>query len=188
VVVCSEDYLRKVPREVRERALLVRGHALAGGTFDVTWDDLRAPVLAAAKAYEEAGIGPTDVDVVELHDASSFAEVHLVEDLGFCERGDGGPFTASGATARDGKIPVNPSGGLVSRGHPIGATGILMLAELAQQLRGEAGEIQVPGAAIGLAENGGGIIGNDGALCSRSFRSRYFSVLTATYSRCAVRS
>jgi acetyl-CoA acetyltransferase len=112
------------------------------------------------------------VDLVELHDASSFAEVHLVEDLGFCERGEGGPFTASGATARDGQIPVNPSGGLVSRGHPIGATGIFMLAELAQQLRGEAGEIQVPGAAIGLAENGGGIIGNDVALCSVTILER----------------
>jgi acetyl-CoA acetyltransferase len=172
VVVCSDEYLRKVPREVRERALLVRGHALAGGTFDVTWDDLRAPVLAAAKAYEEARLTPTDVDLVELHDASSFAEVHLVEDLGFCQRGEGGPFTASGATAPGGEIPVNPSGGLVSRGHPIGATGIFMLAELAHQLRGEAGEIQVPGAAIGLAENGGGIIGNDVALCSVTILER----------------
>jgi acetyl-CoA acetyltransferase len=172
VVVCSDEYLRKVPREVRERALLVRGHALAGGTFDVTWDDLRAPVLAAAKAYEEARLTPTDVDLVELHDASSFAEVHLVEDLGFCQRGEGGPFTASGATAPGGEIPVNPSGGLVSRGHPIGATGIFMLAELAHQLRGEAGEIQVPGAAVGLAENGGGIIGNDVALCSVTILER----------------
>src|SRR5439155_4821326 len=172
VVVCSEDHLRTVPREVRERALRVRGHALGGGTFDVSWHDMRAPVLAAAKAYEEAGITPGDVDVVELHDASSFAEIHLVEDLGFCERGDGGPFTASGATARDGQIPVNPSGGLVSRGHPIGATGIFMLAELARQLRGEAGDIQVPDAAIGLAENGGGIIGNDVAVCSVTILER----------------
>jgi len=172
VLVCSEDYLRKVQREVRERALRIRGHALAGGIFDVTWDDMRAPVLAAAKAYATAGITPGDIDVVELHDASSFAEIHLVEDLGFCERGDGGPFTATGATARDGQIPVNRSGGLVSRGHPIGATGIFMLAELARQLRGEAGDIQVPDAAIGLAENGGGIIGNDVAVCSVTILER----------------
>jgi acetyl-CoA acetyltransferase len=172
VLVCSAEYLGKVAPEVRERVLHIRGHALAGGTFDATWDDRRAPVLAAARAYHEAGVTPSDLDLVELHDASSFAEIHLVEDLGFCDRGEGGPFTASGATARDGEIPVNPSGGLVSRGHPIGATGIFMLAELALQLRGEAGGIQVPDAAIGLAENGGGIIGNDLALCSVTILER----------------
>ena len=113
-----------------------------------------------------AELGPEEIDVVELHDATSFAEIHLVEDLGFCARGCGGPFTASGATARGGKVPVNPSGGLVSRGHPIGATGLMMLNELCLQLRGEAGEIQVPGARVALAENGGGLIGNDLAACA----------------------
>jgi acetyl-CoA acetyltransferase len=112
-----------------------------------------------------AGLTPADIDLVELHDAASFGEIHLVEDLGFCPRGQGGPFTASGATARDGRIPVNPSGGLVSRGHPIGATGLMMLNELCLQIRGEAGAIQLPKARIGLAENGGGLIGKDLAAC-----------------------
>lgn len=172
VVVCSAAHLRTVAPEVRARALRVRGHALAGGTFDVGWEDDRAPVIAARNAYRQAGMTPADVDFAELHDASSFAEVHLVEDLGFCPRGEGGAFAASGASARDGELPVNPSGGLVSRGHPIGATGIAMLHELALQLRGEAGDVQLPEASVGLAENGGGIIGNDVAVCSVTLLER----------------
>ncbi len=172
VVVCSASHLQTISPEVRARALRVRGHALAGGTFDVGWEDDRAPVIAARRAYRQAGIAPADVDFVELHDASSFAEIHLVEDLGFCPRGEGGAFTASGASTRDGQIPVNASGGLVSRGHPIGATGITMLNELALQLRGEAGEIQLPEVSVGLAENGGGIIGNDVAVCSVTILER----------------
>src|SRR5215469_10448917 len=125
-----------------------------------------APVRAAKRAYNMADLTPSQIDLVELHDATSFAEIHLIEDLRLCPRGQGGPFTASGATQRDGKIPVNPSGGLVSRGHPIGATGLMMLNELCLQLRGEAGEIQVPEARIALAENGGGLIGNDLAACA----------------------
>lgn len=172
VVVCSASHLQTLPAEVRARALRVRGHALAGGTFDVGWEDDRAPVIAARHAYSQAGIAPRDVDFVELHDATSFAEIHLVEDLGFCPRGEGGAFTASGASARDGEMPVNASGGLVSRGHPIGATGIAMLNELALQLRGEAGEIQLPQVSVGLAENGGGIIGNDVAVSSVTILER----------------
>lgn len=165
-LVCSEAFLARQPAAVRERALLVRGQALAGARRDARWEDDRAPVRAIAGVYAQTGLGPDDLDLVELHDATSFAELHLVEDIGLCPRGQGGPFTASGATGRDGAIPVNPSGGLVSRGHPIGATGILMLGEIALQLRGEAGEIQVPGnPRIALAENGGGITGNDVALC-----------------------
>ncbi len=165
-LLCSGDFLRSLPHDVRRRAALVRGHAVAGGRMHATWEDDRAPVVAARRAYAMAELTPEDIDVVELHDATSFAEIHLVEDLGFCRRGEGGPFTASGATARDGMMPVNPSGGLVSRGHPIGATGLMMLNELCLQLRGEAGDLQVPGAQIGLAENGGGIIGNDLAACA----------------------
>ncbi|MGH9746448.1 MAG: thiolase family protein [Candidatus Acidiferrales bacterium] len=165
-LVCSRDYLRKLPQETRRRAVRVRAHAIAGGRFNATWEDERAPVLAARRAYEMAKLDPSDIDLVELHDATSFAEIHLVEDLGFCARGEGGRFTESGVSARGGKIPVNPSGGLVSRGHPIGATGLMMLNELCIQLRGEAGEIQVDKARIGMAENGGGILGNDLAACA----------------------
>jgi acetyl-CoA acyltransferase len=155
-----------MPEKVRKRAVRVRGHAAAGGRFRASWEGERAPVLAARRAYQMAQLEPEKIDVVELHDATSFAEIHLVEDLGFCPRGQGGPFTASGATSRYGQIPVNPSGGLVSRGHPIGATGLMMMNELCIQLRGEAGVMQVPYAHIGLAENGGGLIGNDLAACA----------------------
>ncbi|MBZ5598482.1 MAG: thiolase family protein [Acidobacteriia bacterium] len=166
-LICSGSYLRGLPTEVRRRAVKVCGHAVASGRMEASWEDERAPVRAARRAYQMAGIGPAALDVIELHDATSFAEIHMVEDLGLCPRGHGGPFTASGATARDGKIPVNPSGGLVSRGHPIGATGLMMLNELCLQLRGEAGDIQVPKAPrMGLAENGGGLIGNDFAACA----------------------
>ena len=165
-LLCSGARLRELPEIVRRRAVQVRGHGVAGGRFHASWEDERAPVLAARRAYAMAQLKPQDIDVVELHDATSFAEIHLVEDLGFCPRGQGGPFTASEATCRYGQIPVNPSGGLVSRGHPIGATGLMMLNELCIQLRGEAGLMQVPYARVGLAENGGGLIGNDLAACA----------------------
>jgi acetyl-CoA acetyltransferase len=165
-LLCSGAFLADLPARVRRRAVLVRGHALAGGRMQASWEDDRAPFVAARRAYQMAELDPADIDVVELHDATSFAEIHLVEDLGFCPRGEGGPFTASGATARDGTIPVNPSGGLVSRGHPIGATGLMMLHEVCIQLRGDAGAMQVPEAQTGLVENGGGLIGNDLAACA----------------------
>lgn len=172
-IVCSERFLATLPRETADRALKVRGQALAGADRSARWEGPRAPVRAVADAYAQAGLGARDLDVVELHDATSFAEIHLVEDLGLCDRGEGGPYTASGATARDGEVPVNPSGGLVSRGHPIGATGILMLGELALQLRGEAGAIQLAGEPrIGLAENGGGVTSNDVALCAVTILER----------------
>jgi acetyl-CoA acetyltransferase len=165
-LLCSGAFLRSLPGDVRRRAVRVRAQAVCGGRFSATWDDARAPVLAARRAYDMAKLKPADVDLIELHDATAFAEIHLIEDLGLCPRGQGGPFTASGATARDGQIPVNPSGGLVSRGHPIGATGLMMMNELCIQLRGEAGPMQVPNARIALAENGGGLIGNDLAACA----------------------
>lgn len=115
--------------------------------------------LAALRAYEHAGIGPEDIDLVELHDATSFAEILQVENLGLCARGNGGPLTASGQTALGGQVPVNVSGGLASKGHPIGATGLVMIHDITRQLRGEAGPAQVTGARIGVIENGGGFWG-----------------------------
>lgn len=174
VLVCSGKHLKTCSAEVQERAVRIRANELANGIgmFDVSWEDDRAPVIAARRAYEAARLTPEDVDIVELHDATSFAEIQLVEDLGFCRRGEGGAYTASGATARDGEVAVNPSGGLVSRGHPLGATGIVMLNELCLQLRGEADEIQVDKVKIGMAENGGGVLGNDIAMCSITILDR----------------
>jgi acetyl-CoA acetyltransferase len=114
---------------------------------------------AALKAYEIAGIGPEDVDVVECHDATAFGEIQQSENLGFFAFGDGGPAAERGETAIGGRIPFNPSGGLESKGHPIGATGLGQIYELVTQLRGEAGPRQVDGARIALQENGGGLMG-----------------------------
>ncbi len=164
-VLCSERYLEGVPRAVRERAIRIRASALTGGYYrDV--EEASLSWVAAQKAYAFSGLQPADVDVAELHDACSFCEVYQSEMMGFCEVGEGGPFVASGATGPGGTLPINTSGGLVSKGHPVGATGLSMLYELAVQLRGEAGERQVPNARIALQENGGGVIGLEEAACS----------------------
>lgn len=120
--------------------------------------------LAANRAYELAGVGPGDVSVAEVHDATAVGEVIQIENLGFCGFGDGGPISERGETRIGGRIPVNPSGGLESKGHPIGATGLGQIFELVTQLRGEAGPRQVEGARIALAENGGGLHGVEEAV------------------------
>lgn len=171
-LLCSGSYLKSMPASARRRAIRVRGHAIASGQMKADWEGDRAPVLAARHAYRMAEATPKEIDVAEVHDATSFEEIHILEDLGFCRRGEGGPFTASGATQRNGQLPVNPSGGLVSRGHPIGATGLMMLNELCIQLRGEAASMQVPKARTGLAINGGGLLGNDFAACAVTILDR----------------
>ena len=113
---------------------------------------------AARAAYDQAGVGPMDVDVAEVHDACSAAELWMYEQLGFCGPGDGPKLLADGATALGGRLPVNTSGGLLSRGHPLGATGCGQLVELVDQLRGRAGDRQVPGARVALAHNAGGML------------------------------
>jgi acetyl-CoA acetyltransferase len=110
-------------------------------------------------AYETTGISPGDIDVAEVHDATAYGELFQTEQVGFCPVGEGGPFVESGATTLGGKIPVNPSGGLIARGHPVGASGLAQIFELGTQLRGEAGKRQVEGARLALAENGGGFLG-----------------------------
>jgi acetyl-CoA acetyltransferase len=119
--------------------------------------------LCAREAYEEAGVGPADLSVIELHDASAPAEIMNYEALGLCAKGEGGKLVESGATKLGGRIPVNTSGGLLRKGHPVGATGVAQIVELTEQLQGRAGNRQVPGARIGLAQNGGGKKGNDAA-------------------------
>jgi len=119
--------------------------------------------LCTEEAYEEAGIGPNDLDVVELHDASAPAEVMMYESLGLCGPGEGGKLAESGDTRLGGRVPVNTSGGLLRKGHPVGATGAAQIVELTEQLRGSSGDRQVDGARIGLAQNGGGKKGNDAA-------------------------
>ncbi len=164
-LLVSEEALADFPRHVRDRAVLVAATTLAGGKYRAL-DEPGLSRGAADRAYRDAGIGPADVDVAEVHDATSFCELYQAEMLGFCEEGAGGRFVESGATALGGNVPINTSGGLVSKGHPVGATGLSMIYELVEQLRGEAGKRQVPNAEWALAENGGGVIGFDEAACS----------------------
>jgi acetyl-CoA acetyltransferase len=117
----------------------------------------------AERAYAEAGVAPGDVDVAEVHDSIAFNELLAYEELGFCAPGGGSALVAEGATALGGRLPVNPSGGLESRGHPVAATGLAQIAELTAQLRGEAGQRQVDGARLALAENAGGWAAGDTA-------------------------
>ncbi|MBC7246189.1 MAG: thiolase family protein [Actinobacteria bacterium] len=162
-LLCSGRALRRYPgaRPVKILAsVLTSGTLPEGGEMDLIGKRL------SAKAYEVAGVGPGDVDVAEVHDATAFGELLQTEELGFCGEGEGGPFAESGATRLGGKLPVNTSGGLECRGHPIGASGIAQIHELVTQLRGEAGRRQVEGARIALSENGGGFIGTgEAAMC-----------------------
>ena len=152
-IICSEKFLKKHPTK---RAVRIRASVLKSGSW-VGENDICG--RASRTAYEIAGIGPEDIDVVELHDATAFGELYQTEQMGFCSIGEGGILAESGATALDGKIPVNPSGGLISRGHPIGASGLAQINELRVQLLGEAGGRQVKDPKIAMAENGGGTIG-----------------------------
>jgi acetyl-CoA C-acetyltransferase len=116
---------------------------------------------AANHAYEMAGLNPGVIDFAELHDCFTIAEIIATEDLGFCPRGEGGRFASQGCTRRSGSKPVNASGGLKSKGHPVGATGVAQICDLVQQLRGEAGDRQLARHSIGLAQN----LGGSGATC-----------------------
>lgn len=167
VVVCSEEYAKRLGAD----PIRVRASALVSGT-DRGRDDPGAVERASQRAYEQAGIGPDELDVVELHDAAAPAELMTYEELGFCAPGDGPKLLASGDTALGGRMPVNPSGGLLSKGHPIGATGCGQIVELVDQLRGRAGGRQVDGARVALAENGGGFLGTDSAAMVVTILSR----------------
>ena len=171
VLVCSADFLRGQPRDVQDRAIRIRASVLAGGKYR-RLDEPGLSRTAAQRAYAMAGVGPQDIDVAELHDATSFCEIYQAEMMGFAEIGKGGELVESGETAIDGRIPINTSGGLVSKGHPVGATGLSMIYELARQLRGEAGARQVEGATLALSENGGGVIGFDEAACAVTILER----------------
>jgi acetyl-CoA acyltransferase len=158
IVLCSEDAARRLGAET----VRIRATALVSGR-DRTPDEPGAVERAVAKAYDMAGVGPADLDVCEVHDAAAPAELMIYEELGLCGPGEGPKLLASGETALGGRIPVNPSGGLLAKGHPIGATGCAQLVELADQLRGRCGARQVDGAQVALAENGGGFLGTDPA-------------------------
>ncbi|MCX7561657.1 thiolase family protein [Sulfitobacter sp. F26204] len=171
-LVCSESFFQTLSPQQKDRAIRLRAIGLSGGKYR-NLEDPSLTATAAQRAYERAGIGARDIDVAEVHDATSFCEVYQVEMMGFCPPGEGGAFVGGGETALTGSLPVNTSGGLVSKGHPIGATGLSMCAELVTQLRGEAGARQVDGATLALQENGGGIIGFDEALAAVAIYERF---------------
>lgn len=158
-IICSEEFFKK---HNLDRAVKVRASILGTGT-DRGLDEEDIGVRVSQKAYQMAGVGPQDINLAEVHDAAAFGELHQIESLGFCPEGEGGTFAESGATTLGGKLPINTSGGLETRGHPIAATGLAQIYELTVQLRGEAGERQVQGARLALAENGGGNIGYEEA-------------------------
>lgn len=168
-VVVSERMLKKLgaANAVKVEATLV----VSGYDYDDPNDEKLA-TWASRMIYEDAGIGPRDLSCLELHDASSPAELQYYEYLGLCPRGEGVRLLEEGATEVGGRVPVNTSGGLNRKGHPIGATGLSQIHELTLQLRGQAGARQVEGAKVGLAENGGGFIGQDGAAMAMTLLSR----------------
>ena len=149
-------------KQFKKPPVLVKGAALAVETgrpfFDPTFDYLgfRSTVKAAKAAYDMAGCGPKDISFADVHDCFTWTEISNTEDLGFCKKGEGGKLVDEGRTSIGGDIPINPSGGLKSFGHPIGASGVRMIYECVTQLRGDAGARQVKDAEIGLAHNVGG--------------------------------
>lgn len=157
-IVCRADLATRF----RTDPIMVKAAALAVETgrpfFDPTFDYLgfRSTQKAAQAAYRMAGIAPSEVSFAEVHDCFTWTEISNIEDLGFCEKGEGAKLVEEGRTALGGDIPINTSGGLKSFGHPIGASGVRMLYECVTQLRGEAGERQVPNPTFGLAHNVGG--------------------------------
>lgn len=154
LVVCSEAFARRLGA----RAVEIRASVLVSG--DRTADAANEDVVtrAAARAYQRAGLGAADVDVFEVHDAAASGELLSYASLQLCAPGEEQRLIEDGVTALGGGSPFNPSGGLQSRGNPSGATGIAQIVELVWQLRGDAGERQVTGARVGLAENAGGMV------------------------------
>jgi acetyl-CoA acetyltransferase len=152
-------------RQYTSKPVLVRASILRSGRDHLPGEP-GTTEEAARLAYERAGVGPQDLDMLEVHDATAPAELFLYEELGLCAPGEGGRLIDSRHTWLGGRQPVNTSGGLISKGHPVGATGVAQICEIFWQLRGEAGERQVPGAKVGLTENAGGVIKGEVAAMS----------------------
>jgi len=171
-IVCSKEGLRRISAD-RSRCVQVAASVIRSFTNrGVDEPERSIGRLAAKQAYEIAGLGPDDMDVAEVHDASAMGEIVQAENLGLVVPGEGGPAAERGEFSIGGRIPINPSGGLESKGHPLGATGIGQLFELVAQLRGEAGARQVQGARHAIQENGGGMQGVEEAALAIHILSR----------------
>jgi acetyl-CoA acetyltransferase len=149
VVLCSSAYARRT-------GISGNCHVMASELVAGAGHGSQPVAVAASAAFDAAGVGPDDLHVLELHDAAAPAEILQYAEIGLCKPGEGHLLLRSGATELGGKIPVNMSGGLMSRGHPIGATGCAQLVEIYEQLNGRAGDRQVAGARVGMAVNAGG--------------------------------
>ncbi len=161
VVICSDEALSRFePARAVPIAAIELGSGSSRGADEL---DHHLSVIAAERAYERAGIGPEDIDVAEVHDATSFGEILQTENLGLVPRGEGGAAAARGETTVGGRIPVNLSGGLVSKGHPIAATGLGKTFELTHQLRGDTEGLRVEGARWAISQGGGGWYGVEDA-------------------------
>jgi benzoylsuccinyl-CoA thiolase BbsB subunit len=164
VVLCSEEYYKKHNKKTHRPPVRIAGSVIScSGAEDASYDPLalRSMIEGARKAYEMAGIDPLkDINVVELHDAFSGEELAAYEMLGLCKSGEGVAFARSRAVELGGRCPVNPSGGLQSMGHPLGASGVRVVNDIARQLWGEAGANQVKGAKVGMAQMLGGVLTN----------------------------
>lgn len=163
LVLCSSQMARRLGAEVKVEAAV-----LSSGGYESPQDLARweTDFRTCALAYEKAGLGPEDIDLVECHDAFTISEILHYEALGLCSEGEGGRFASEGHSALGGRVPVNPSGGLLSRGHPVGATGVAQVIEVVQQLKGQAGRRQIPGAKTGLAHCMGGDKAGDTKSCT----------------------
>lgn len=158
-VLCSAEGLKRLKGDPK-RAIKLLSSVVRSSTNRAAEDyKNHITALAAAEAYEKAGVAPADVDVAEVHDATAMGEIIQVENLQLVPYGEAGRAAEEGVLSIGGRIPINPSGGLQSKGHPIGATGLGQVYELVTQLRGEAGKRQVDDARIAIQENGGGIYG-----------------------------
>ena len=168
-VLCASEHVGRFDVSPA-KPIRVLASELASGRYMTGYRDMTSPeitVRGAGEAYQAAGVGPADIDVAELHDAFTIAELLYYEAFGWCERGEAVGLLEDGATSLGGRLPVNPSGGLLAKGHPIGATGLAQIVEVVRQLRGECGDRQVDGAEIGLTHaTGGGISGFDHGACS----------------------
>ncbi|MBR8111047.1 thiolase family protein [Burkholderia cenocepacia] len=171
-ILCTEEGLERIGAD-RSRCIRIAASVIRSFTRRrIDEPHKHIGRLAALQAYEQAGVGPEDIDVAEVHDASAMGEIIQAENLGFVPLGEGGPAAERGEFTLGGRIPINTSGGLESKGHPLGATGIGQLYELVTQLRGEAGARQVDGARHAIQENGGGLQGVEEAALAIHILSR----------------
>jgi acetyl-CoA acetyltransferase len=164
LILCS----KKKAQKMNARAVRIAASILTSGTYnnqrDITGWEIEK--RAAEGAYQMASLGPKDIDLVEVHDAFTISEIIHYEDLGLCAPGEGGRLIDEGATELSGRIPVNPSGGLLAKGHPVGASGVAQVVEIVWQLRGEAGKRQVKNPRVGLAQIMGGYKEGDTRACT----------------------